>query len=268
MTAGSVFAGVLLAALWCAPVFAQDAPQTVDDITKLKQDPVGGLKSVFLQDVTLPYGHGNANSFTVQPVWPIRLSGDWKMITYTIIPYQYVPAIGPGGTAGSGLGNILFNGYITPAKPSGTFKWGVGPALWFPTRTDPVLGSNAMSAGPSALIFDSFGELNGGFVVQNLWSLGGSGFNKVDEFSGQYFLNYNLPDGWSLESNATITANWLESSPNRWTVPIGGGVGKTFQIPGSDLFYAAGVQGLWNVAHPDGVGDWEVILQFQIIFGQ
>jgi hypothetical protein len=43
-------------------------------------------------------------------------------------------------------------------------------------------------------------------------------------------LNYNLPNGWYLTTSPVITANWEARSDNRWTVPIGGGIGRIFKI--------------------------------------
>jgi len=43
-----------------------------------------------------------------------------------------------------------------------------------------------------------------GAVIQHVWSLGGSGNNKVDEFGLQYIVNYNLNNGWYLYSNVGL----------------------------------------------------------------
>src|SRR6476660_1105328 len=42
----------------------------------------------------------------------------------------------------------------------------------------------------------------------------------------QPFVNYNLRHGWYLTSSSIITANWKVNSNERWTVPVGGGVGR------------------------------------------
>jgi len=266
---------------------AQQGPDThqptIEEITQLKQNPVSGLRSVFLEDETATIGAKAANAFSVQPVWPFDISEDWKLITYTIMPVaslpalgsgnsnqgetsglQSLPAVAPAGDRILGLGNILFNGYITLKKPEGSFVWGVGPSVQLPTRTNPALGSNRVSAGPALLLYDSSGPWAGGVVLQNFWSLGGTGTNRVNNFATQYILYYNFPDGWSLESNATVRANWLAAPQNRWLVPLGGGIGKTFQI--SSRFYSASLQGFCNVERPSTIGKWAVIATFQIIF--
>jgi hypothetical protein len=39
-------------------------------------------------------------------------------------------------------------------------------------------------------------------VLQNVWSLGGTSINEVNELSAQYLFNYNFPGGWYLYSNS------------------------------------------------------------------
>ncbi|WP_157366968.1 hypothetical protein [Algoriphagus vanfongensis] len=244
-------------------LFAQSDTTTVEEMVKKRQDPVSGLRSVFLQEVLLPVADGTASSFSIQPVWPFKLGENLKLITYTIIPFQKIPPLEPGLTKESGMGNILFNGYFSPTHTPGRFRWGVGPAIQIPTRTNPALGSNKVAMGPSALLYYSGDKLSGGVVLQNYWSLGGTGVNEVNSFSMQYIAYYNLPNGWFLESNSTIVANWLQES-DKWLIPIGGGPGKMFKMGG--LFYCAAVQWFYNAATPAYVGDWEGVFQLQVIF--
>ena len=116
------------------------------------------------------------------------------------------------------------------------------------------------------VLYGDWGRWTGGVVFQNYWSLGGSGINKVNQLTSQYIVNYNLPEGWYLESNATITANWVAASQDRWTVPLGGGLGRVFKIGNSKLNYAASVQGFYNVLSPSHGPNWDLIAQFQVIF--
>jgi len=39
-------------------------------------------------------------------------------------------------------------------------------------------------------------------------------------------VNYNFPSGWYLTSTPTIVADWEADNDNRWTVPVGRGVGQ------------------------------------------
>lgn len=263
----------VLAILFCCisvSVFSQsDEPEktSIEEMSKKRQDPVSGLRSVFLQEVLLPVANGTASSFSIQPVYPFKLASNLKLITYTIIPFQSLPPLTPGGTHEGGMGNILFNGYFSSIKKKGKFSWGIGPSMQIPTRTNAALGSNRLSLGPTALLYLAGDKFSGGLVLQNYWSLGGDDANKVNSGSIQYVAYYNFQQGWFIESNATIVVNWLASNGNQWLVPVGGGPGKTFQIGAkSKLFYSAAAQAFYNVERPDLIGNWQAIFQFQIIF--
>jgi hypothetical protein len=236
---------------------------SVEEMTKKRQDPVAGLRSIYLQDVILPIGEGNANSFSIQPVFPVKIASNLKLITYTIIPFQKIPPLTSGGKSEGGMGNILFNGYFSSIEKTGKISWGVGPALQIPTRTNTALGSNRLCMGPTGLFFYGGDVFSGGIVAQNYWSLGGTGTNEVNQFSLQYIAYYNFSKGWFLLSNTTIESNWLSEKGQQWFVPLGGGAGKTFQM--GKRFYCADAQFFSNVERPDPVGSWEAVIQFQII---
>jgi hypothetical protein len=134
-----------------------------------------------------------------------------------------------------------------------------------PTRGDPALGSNRVGLGPAALIFYPQEKWSAGLVVQNVWSLGGgSGVNKVDAFGAQYLFSYNLPDGWSLYSNATISSDWTKQQSERWTVPVGGGVGKLFIV--DKLPISVSLQGFYNVVTPTDGPNWSMNFQLAFLF--
>ena len=101
-------------------------------------------------------------------------------------------------------------------------------------------------------------------VLQNGWSLGGSGINQVNAFGAQYIFNYNLPQGWYLYTNATISANWLANADDRWTVPVGGGFGKIFKIRNQAM--SASIQAFSNVVTPRDGANWDINFQFSFLF--
>ena len=67
-----------------------------------------------------------------------------------------------------------------------------------------------------------------------------------------------------LTSAPIITANWEESGDDRWTVPIGAGVGKIVRIGKLPV----NVQGsaYYNVVRPDNAAEWQLRLQVQLLF--
>ena len=46
----------------------------------------------------------------------------------------------------------------------------------------------------------------------------------------QYFINYNLNEGWYVSVSPILIANWRASSGSVWTVPFGGGVGRIMKL--------------------------------------
>lgn len=65
-----------------------------------------------------------------------------------------------------------------------------------------------------------------GILGYNIWDFAGdSDEESVNSLLFQYFVNYNLEKGWYLTSSPTMTADWTADSDERWTVPLGLGVG-------------------------------------------
>ena len=111
--------------------------------------------------------------------------------------------------------------------------WGVGPTFQLPTATNDLLGTGKWSAGPGFVAFFSVKPLHitTGFLINNIWSFAGDDDRTdVNAMTLQPFLNYNLPKGWYLTTAPLITGDWESDAENRWTVPIGGGIGRIFKI--------------------------------------
>ena len=75
--------------------------------------------------------------------------------------------------------------------------------------------------------------------------------------------DYNLADGWYLTSSPIMTANWKADSGDKWTVPVGAGVGKLFKV--GKLPINTSLQGYYNAEKPNSFSsDWQ--LRFQVQF--
>jgi hypothetical protein len=244
---------------------AQAAP-TVAELVKLKQNPVSGLRQIVFEANANPgYPRSGATQglYSLQVVWPFSLNEDYRLVSYTILPVLHLPGTAGEGST-TGLSNTLVNLFVSPKK-AGAWVWGVGPTILLPTRTDPALGSNRVALGPAGLLYYEQKDWSAGLVLQNGWSLGGgTGIDKVNAFGAQYLLSYNLPDGWSIYSNSTITANWTKEHSERWTVPLGGGVGKLFFV--GKLPISLSLQGFYNVVTPTGGPNWSMNFQLALLF--
>ena len=131
------------------------------------------------------------------------------------------------------IGDLTPEFFFSPKKPiqlgEASLVWGA--AFQFPTATDEEVGTGKWSAGPGFVVFlsDRSLHITTGFLILNLWA-GDENRANVNAMTLQPFVNYNLPKGWYLTSSPLITANWEANSDNRWTLPIGGGIGRIFKI--------------------------------------
>jgi hypothetical protein len=98
-----------------------------------------------------------------------------------------------------------------------------------------------------------------------LWSFAGDDDrDSVNQMLIEPFINYNLDGGWYLISDMILTANWNASSGQRWTVPLGGGVGKLLKIGNQAINVRT--EAYYNVAKPDSAPNWQWGFTVQFLF--
>ena len=235
-------------------------------MAKAVQNPIASLIILpFQNNTNFNFGpqEKTQNVLNIQPVWPFALTENWNLITRTIVPVISQPALEPGQDRETGLGDTVFSAFFSPVN-SGKFIWGVGPVFLLPTATDDRLGQDKWGAGASVVFLTMPGRWVIGSLFNNIWSTGGSGANDVNFFTWQYFVNYNLDDGWYLTTAPIITANWEASSGNKWTVPFGGGFGKIFRVGKQPV--NASLQAYYNVEKPTFGPDWQLRTVVQFMF--
>jgi hypothetical protein len=237
------------------------------ELAKKTQNPVADLISVPFQN-NVNFGVGPQDDvqyiLNVQPVIPFKLTQDWNLISRTIMPLIYQPELAPGVGDVFGLGDIQQSLFLSPAKP-GKLIWGIGPILQFPTATDDSLGQGKWGAGPTAVALAMHGPWVFGALINNVWSFAGDDDRRdVNQMLLQPFVNYNLPDAWYLTTSPIITADWEAESDERWTVPLGAGVGKIVRV--GKLPVNAQLAGYYNVVRPDNAAEWQLRIQIQLLF--
>jgi hypothetical protein len=240
-----------------------------EDLAKLAQNPVGNLISVpFQNNTNLNFGpeKGTQNVLNIQPVIPISVSEDWNIITRTILPVISMPALGPDIGSKNGIGDTVLTAFLSPANP-GHWIWGAGPVVQIPTDSNAELGNKNWGLGPSFVLLhlEHDDPWVYGALVNNIWSLtsnqtGGSYNNGLI----QPFVNYNFEGGVYLTSAPILTVNWKADSGQRWTVPLGGGVGKIFHF--GKLPVNTQLSAYYNVVKPDFGANWQIRAQVQLMF--
>jgi len=212
-------------------------------IIKTSQNPVGNITAFPFQN-NFNYGVGPYTrlqyNLNVQPVIPIMLSPNMNLIARTIIPVLNQPSFAPPGVCASpvgcpstfGLSDVQEQLFFAPKTKPGQLIWAIGPIFQFPTATPNTLGTGKWSAGPDAVALMMPGSWVIGTLFTQLWSVAGlPNRPNVSAFLVQPFVNYNIKGGWAISSAPIITSNWTLAQ-NKWTVPVGGGVSKTFKNEG------------------------------------
>ena len=247
---------------------SSEKPTSATDLAKAYHNPLGSLRALPMQfDLDFNVGESRKTSavFTFQPIFPIKLNDDWTLVSYTILPVASAPGLTANESRSTGLGDLALFGYLTPAKTKpGHLIWGFGPKLVIPTATDNDLGQDKWSIGPALAIGVQSGNWTAFGLLDNVWSYAGDGAENVNEFNLQYYVTYQFPSGWFAISNLVIEADWGASSGDRWTVPLGGGIGKLVNIGRQPA--ALYVQAFYNVAAPTDAANWGIIIGFELIF--
>lgn len=243
---------------------AEQDPQT--GLVERAQNPISDLMRIPFQSNThfgIGPNHRTGSDLKIQPLIPIALNRNWNIITRTILPIVKQPTLSTTDENTWGVGPTQISAFLSPSQP-GLLFWGVGPIFQFPTTTDDALGSRKWGAGPTAAVFYVDGPWALGFLSNNVWSFAGSSENpNYSHFLAQYFLNYNFQERWYLTSSPIMTANWEATSGNKWTVPVGGGIGKVFEYRGQS--FNASLQAFSNVVRPDPGPDWTLRVQFVLL---
>jgi hypothetical protein len=222
------------------------------------------------------------NTFTLEPVLPVQLTEDWKLIFRPVIPIASykVPdslSLGPPSHIGglpsvdvdwerkTGLGDIVLWNALAKnewTKPPNIF--GFGPTFMLPTATEDALGTEKWSAGPLALAFH-LGPPGGfilGSVVQHWWSFAGDDDRKdVNMTNIQYVCYYRYSAATNIGFGPNIVANWENDSDDVWSIPVGGGFNTTIKIGPAPV--KVGMEIYYYVEKPDEFGpEWQLRMTF------
>ena len=209
--------------------------EATEALQKATQNPVASLISVPVQNNNnfgVEPGYRNQDVLNLQPVIPIGISKDWNLIIRWIAPIVYQPLPNQPGTPETGqygLGDMVPSFFLSPRKP-GKLIWGIGPVFQLPTATSTYLGQGKVGLGPTAVALMQPGHWTLGVLVNNVWSVAGSGSRPaVNQFLLQYFINYNLKKGWYITWQPTLTANWEAPSGSRMGSTVWWRRGKNYE---------------------------------------
>jgi hypothetical protein len=169
----------------------------------------------------------------------------------------------------TGFGDMYYVGLFSPKKgykteSGASLLWGLGFDLGFPTATEDILGTGKWLAGPSGLGVYMGPRWKIGGLVQQYWDFAGdSDRDDVNLTNFQYFIFYSLDEVTAIGASPNIIANWEQDSDDRWTVPIGLGLVRTFQF--GKLPVRFGAEAHYSIVQPDDTVGQEWNLRFYVI---
>jgi hypothetical protein len=247
---------------------AQTAQMSAADIAKLTQNPLADASALPISNDTNfaqgPYRQpGNVLQF--QPVIPFSLNSDWNLVTRTTIPVMQQVRFSDTEGPRFGLGDIVPIFALSPAHTQ-SLIWGLGPSFTLPTATSRTLGTRKWSAGPTAIALIMPDPWVFGLLVTQMWSFAGAqDAQRVNRLATQYFVNYNLSDGWYLTSSPIITTDWTAQG-GKWTIPFGGGLGRVFEIGSQPM--SASLGAYYNAIRPNDGSTWQLSFSLSFVFAK
>ena len=280
--------------LFCTSLISFSA-LAYDDISPTLAEWRRAAQNPLSPNFSLPFEykfHGGAADGDVHvgsfaPIMPAKFDG-WNIISQLTLNFLGTPGDITGirglpqpytdeGSEGNaaGLADTFFTTYFSPAI-NDEISFGLGATFVFPTdEPSRELGSGKFSMGPAMMfVYQTPESWTLSLQAQQIWSaIGSDGRDNVSQMIINPTVNYNLPDGWYLLSDMEVIANWKSPSDQRWTVPIGVGVGKLFAVGNNAI--DTRVEGFYNVVTPDqsstggpSAPTWSIGATVSFIFGE
>ncbi|MBI2764866.1 MAG: hypothetical protein HYX53_03020 [Chloroflexi bacterium] len=258
----------ILVALGGAAVPAA-AEMSLRELVKESQNPLPALVSVPVQNnFNIGYGpeKGLQDGLNIQPIIPVPVTPGLNIITRTVVPLIFNPALSRDIGAISGLGDVQITPFFSPSQPS-PWVWGIGPVIQLPTHSNPTLGNNNLGLGPSvaALRWTKDDPFLFGALAYTAWSVNTDPRARAYSIGSlQPLATYIFDDGLYVTTSPLIKFDWLAAHDRQVLLPLGGGIGKIFhagKVPVSTEVHA-----YYNVMKRDFDADWQVRFQVQVLF--
>ena len=245
-------------------VYAQEQEHSNHDLAKKAANPIANMISIPMQ-LNLNFGIGDydrsSQVFNIMPTIPFAVS-TWNVINRIIIPIKNSPDNAETGST-LGLGNTNYSMmFVPPIKGGSTFQWGFGPAFNIPTASDNRLGANDFAVGPAIVALVTPGHWVAGLTANQVWSYREG--SDISQTFIQYFITYNINNGWYVNTNPMMVANNNAPEGEQWLVPVGLGGGKVFKVGSQPMKLQ--LQFYNNVVKPEGAADWTIQIQYVLLF--
>jgi len=256
-----------------APEPTEAGQRSLAEVSKQLNNPVADISALNFQ-FNRYYLNGKVTDRTrtqellnFQPVLPVHLTESWNLINRPVLPFIFnSPAFEPGKGwhDESGFGDVALLSLLSPAKLTSGVIWGVGPTFIFPTASETELGQGKYQAGPAAVGLYVGKEWVFGALFQQWWSFAGDNGSRpgTSQSNIQYFIQYLFGEHWQIGMAPNILIDWKADQGQRFTVPVGLGIGKMVKIGPLPVKFT--LEGDYMGVNPDDFGQ-RYGVRFQII---
>ncbi len=267
---------VIASAALVASVKANAEEDAAAAMAKALQDPLASIK-MLATDNTIAFDSGEDDgdtnyNFQLQPVYSIS-SERLNYIPRAVIPIiglepgAVEPPLGPNPAPDVdstwGISDTIVQMFISP-KTDASVKWGIGPQVALKTRTSDRVAGPGWGAGLAGVVVGNIGT-NWSYagIMMHLWG-DEDDFNQTSVQPMLYY-NFDAVPGMALSYNNTITYNWEADSGDKWTVPLGLTLSRTWVLSGGTGF-DLGVGYYFLVESPEAAPDSQLKFSLTWVF--
>ncbi|WP_192870738.1 transporter [Agaribacterium haliotis] len=196
---------------------------------------------------------GSSRDLTnIQPVVPFTLNDDWSIVSRTILPIVNIDS--GHGQSINGNADILQSVFFSPDDPYHGWLYGFGAVLSLPVASEPELGSEKWSLGPTAVVLKQEHGWTYGMLVNQLLDVAGDDDREsVNETFLQPFAGYTWHTATSLFLNSESIIDWENDTQS---VPVNLMLSQVVPIAGQIFSFQVGAR-YWAdsaPADPEGTG--------------
>jgi len=259
---------LVILTLFCltANAYGQSEETELISLSERLQNPLSDLLSVSIEDTAyFRYGPGRnetMDTLDFSASLPFHAGAGMDIIVKPDIPLVYVPW--PEKQAG--FGDMKITALLAGSLHEG-ISWGIGPVIGIPTATGDLLGSGRWTAGPSAALVYTGRNVVAGVSTYGLFSFAGPvSRGEGDRLYIRPVIYGNLEKGWYMYIDPEFQCDYNLPGSQQWTVPLGGGIGRTFTAGKQVL--SAYVSCYAKFEHPQDASDLYMKAGLNLPFGK